>query len=282
MSVSPLGIGIAEIRGRVGEVECLWHEAKPPGGVAPTLYVHGVPNDGSMWQPFLERTGGYAPDLPGFGRSGKPAEFPYSIAGYADWLERFVADRELDRFSLVVHDWGVVGLELAQRMPERIARLVISSAVPFTPGYRWHRIARLWRRRVVGELMMGSSTKWGFKQLSRESNAKEGPLPDEFIDQVWRHFDHGTQRAILKLYRSAPESLLARAGERLGEIDCLSLVIGGERDPYLPTDFARAYADALGGPTRLVLLEDAGHWIWLDRPDAIDTVTEFLLAPGPV
>jgi hypothetical protein len=35
------------------------------------------------------------------------------------------------------------------------------NAVPFLPGYRWHPVARSWRRPVIGELLMGSSTKWG-------------------------------------------------------------------------------------------------------------------------
>ena len=75
--------------------------------------------------PFLERGGGIAPDLPGFGNSAKPADFDYSIEGYADFLEAFVDALGLERFSLVVHDWGVVGLALAQRRPERVERLVI-------------------------------------------------------------------------------------------------------------------------------------------------------------
>ena len=56
-------------------------------GDAPTLYLHGVPTHSYDWVPFLERTGGIAPDLPGFGRSAKPADFDYSIAGYDRFLE---------------------------------------------------------------------------------------------------------------------------------------------------------------------------------------------------
>ena len=48
---------------------------------------------------------------------------------------------------LVVHDWGVVGLLWAMRHPERVERLVVMNAVPFLPGYRWHRTARIWRTR---------------------------------------------------------------------------------------------------------------------------------------
>jgi pimeloyl-ACP methyl ester carboxylesterase len=255
-------------------LEVCWREAAD-GERPPILYVHGVPTGSWDWVPFLERTGGLAPDLPGFGRSAKPADFPYSIEGYDRFLEAFCSAAGLGRFSMLVHDWGAAALAFAQRFPERIERLVVLGSVPLLPGYRWHRIARIWRTPLLGELFMGFSTKWGFKQLSRESNVAPGPLPDEFIDAFWPYFDHGTQRAILKLYRSAPEEVLARAGARLGELRCPALVLWPTRDPYIPAEFGQAYVDALGGPAELEIVE-AGHWSWLDRPELIDRVAAFL------
>ena len=155
-------------------------------------------------------------------------------------------------------------------------RLVVINAVPFLPGYRWHRIARLWRTPVVGELMMGFTFKSSLRLISRESNATPGPMPKEFIDMVWSHFDQGTMRAILRLYRSAPPDVLEAAGAGLGDLRAPALVLWGAEDPYLPAEFAHAYADALGGDTTVEVLTDAGHWPWLDRPDAVDTVAGFL------
>ena len=256
-------------RRRVGQVEIAVRQS----GAAPVLYLHGVPNSGQMWEPFVERIGGVAPDLPGFGESDKPVQFRYSIEGYRSFLGELTAG--MDRFSLVMHDWGAVGLALAQDRPEAIERIVLIDAIPFLPGYRWHRIARAWRRPVVGELAMGFSTKWGFKWLAR----REGTLPreqsDAEVEKVWRHFDQGTMRAILKLYRSAPEDVLARAGERLGAIGSPALVVWGDRDPYLPTRFAHDYAKALGGTAEIVA---AGHWPWLEDPSVIDRVAAFLAA----
>lgn len=244
---------------------------------APVLYLHGVPSDGDDWLPFLARTGGLAPDLPGFGRSPKGADFDYSIAGYARFLRAFADERDLGRFSIVMHDWGAVGLALAQEIPERIDKLVLINAVPLLAGYRWHRLARLWRTPVAGEILMGLSTRFGLKQLSKEATPRRGGLPDEMIARVWSHFDHGTQRAILKLYRSAPPAVLERAGARLGEIGRPALVAWGAADPYIAPEFATAYAEALGG-ARLELIADAGHWPWLDRPETVDLVADFLLA----
>src|SRR4029078_9576755 len=95
-----------------------------------------------LWMPFLERAGGIAPDLLGFGRSAKRGDLDYSIGGLTDWLERFVEHLRLERFSLVMCDWGVVALTPAQRAPERVHRLVAIDTVPLLPGYRWHPIAR--------------------------------------------------------------------------------------------------------------------------------------------
>jgi pimeloyl-ACP methyl ester carboxylesterase len=263
---------IEERRGEAGGVECRWFEA--PGAAAPTVYVHGVPNDGALWKPFLARTGGLAPDLPGFGASAKPGGFDTSIAGYSAWLATFLEARGVDSFRLVAHDWGAAALFLAQAKPQRVERLVLLDAVPLLPGYRWHTLARQWRRALVGELAMGFTTKFAVRRLLRLPGGR--PFPEDEIDEIWRHFDHGTQRAILRLYRSAPEDALEAAGSRLGELECPSLVVWGDRDPYLPERFAHDYAAALGGPADVHVVEGAGHWPWIDDPAVIDRVADFL------
>lgn len=246
-----------------------WRTA--PGEDPPVLYVHGVPESGAMWEPFLARTGGLAPDLPGFGRSAKRGDFRYDVEGYADWLERFLDHVGVGRFRLALHDWGAVALALAQRAPERVERLVAIDAVPFLPGYRWHWVARWWRRRGAGELVMGTTTRWALRRLSR--------VPAEVADRWWADFDQGTQRAILRLYRSAPEDRLAAAGARLDRVDCPALVVWGEEDRYLDASFADAYAARLPD-AQVRRVAGAGHWPWLDDPEVTGEVCRFLLSGG--
>jgi pimeloyl-ACP methyl ester carboxylesterase len=223
----------------------------------------------------LERTGGLAPDLPGFGRSGKPGSLDYTIEEYDRFIERFLDEVGVERVSLVVHDWGAVGLAFAQRLPERVQRLVVVNAVPFLPGYSWHRTARIWRTPVVGELAMGFTFRRTLRLLSRESNATPGPMSNAWLDSVMDHFDEGTQRAILRLYRSSPPDVLAATGEHLATLTMPALVAWGMKDPYIPGRFGAAYASELGN-AELLELPDAGHWPWLDRPDLMDRLVEFL------
>lgn len=229
-----------------------------------------------MWKPFVERTGGDAPDLPGFGRTAKPNDGDYTFRGLGRWFSEYT--KGLESFSLVLHDWGAVGLLTAMERPEAIERLVIIDAVPFLPGYRWHTVARIWRTPLAGELFMGMSTKWALRMLATRQSETEVPekVLEEAIDGIWKYFDHGTQRAILRLYRSAPEDELAKAGEALGQIKAPALVVWGAAEPYIPPKFARAYADALGGPTEVELVEGAGHWPWYEKPPVIDRVTSFV------
>jgi pimeloyl-ACP methyl ester carboxylesterase len=273
---------VSNLESQLDGLPVFWREAPAPEGVtsAPALYLHGVPESSDTWLAFLERTGGLAPDLPGFGRSGKPGSLLYTIAEYEGFLERFLAERELERVSLVVHDWGAVGLAFAQRHPECIERLVIINAVPFLPGYRWHRIARIWRTPGLGELAMGTTNRRTLRFLSQEINATPGPMPEVWLQSVLDHFDQGTQRAILRLYRSSPPEVLARAGEQLGLLDMPALVVWGMSDAYLPARFGQDYAEALPH-AELLELADAGHLPWLDRPEALERVVSFLnAAPG--
>jgi pimeloyl-ACP methyl ester carboxylesterase len=239
-----------------------WRSA--PGG--DVLYVHGVPTNSDLWRPLLERTGGIAPDLPGFGRTTKRGDLDFSIEGYGRWLDRFAEHAGLDRFSLVVHDWGGLALAWAARRAERVERVVVIDSVPLLPGYRWHRVARAWRTPVVGEVAIGLTTRWALRRA----------LPEDVADAAWAHFDQGTQRAILRLYRSADPSVLAAAGARLGDLRAPALVVWGEQDEYLPAHFADDYAAALGGPAEVVRLAGGGHWAWHERQDALDRIAAFL------
>jgi pimeloyl-ACP methyl ester carboxylesterase len=277
-SGAPVAEHSGEVAGPSGALPVFWRRAPPANAAAaPALYLHGVPTSSADWLAFLARSGGIAPDLPGFGRSGKPGYLRFTIAEYAGFVERFLDLLGVQRVRLLVHDWGVVGLAFAQRHPERVERLVVTNAVPLLPGYRWHRTARIWRTPVLGELAMGMTTRRVLRLLTRESNATPGPLPDAWIDSVLAHFDQGTQRAILRLYRSSPPDVLAAAGRQLARLDMPALVVWGMRDPYIPARFARAYAQALPS-SELVQLSDAGHWWWLDRPDAIERVNDFMTA----
>jgi pimeloyl-ACP methyl ester carboxylesterase len=253
----------------------IFYRSAPVSGVPP-LYLHGVPTSSDDWTGFLARTGGIAPDLIGFGRSSKAGNLDYSIEGLADFLERLLATIGVERVKLVAHDWGAAaGLAFAQRRPDRIERLALLNALPLLDQFHWHRLGRLWRSPLLGELAMGSTNRWLLGRVLRSGVIDPESWPDERIHAIYEQLDQGTQRAILRLHRGTDEQLLAAAGADLSTLTMPALIVWGERDPWLPVELGEAYAGALANAT-LERLPDAGHWPWLDRPDVVELVASFL------
>ncbi len=90
---------VTEHRADIDGSPVFWRQAPTASGT-PVLHVHGVPTSADDWTPFLAHGGGLAPDLPGFGRSGKRGDGDYTMEGYDRWLERFLDHLGVDRFSL--------------------------------------------------------------------------------------------------------------------------------------------------------------------------------------
>jgi pimeloyl-ACP methyl ester carboxylesterase len=248
-----------------------FYRSAPATGVPP-LYLHGVPTSSDDFIVFLERTGGIAADLIGFGRSSKAGHLDYSIAGMATFVERLLDELGIEEVQLVGHDWGAaVGVELAARVPQRLERLVLCNPLPLVDGFHWHRLARRLRSPVIGELLMGATTRRLLARILRRGSANPEAWPDERIHAVWSHFDQGTQRAILRLLRATDEST------RLNVVPITeqALIIWGEQDPWCDPALADRYAAQFPG-ARVKRLPQAGHWPWLDDPGVIETVAEFL------
>ena len=241
---------------------------------ADILYLHGAPTSSRDWIRFLEQTGGVAPDLPGFGRSGKRGDRDYTMHGLAAFVPRFLDMLGLERVTLVVHDWGVAGLLWAMHEPDRVEKLVLINPVPLFSHYRWHRAARLWRMPLIGEFAMGVTTRGSLRRALRSADG--APPSEELIDAIVADFDQGTQRAMLHLYRDADPQALGRAGLGLSDITCPALIVWGDRDPYIPPSFAEDYANALGGRAEIAHFAGGSHWPWLDAPQIIDIVVSYV------
>jgi pimeloyl-ACP methyl ester carboxylesterase len=256
-------------------------------GDVPVICLHGNPDSADAWLPLLERTGELgrviAPDLPGFGRSARPdpQQFDMSLDAYVGWFRELVDALEVDRYRLVVHDWGSLALAAASLRPEQVERLVAIDVVPLSTDYRWHWIARLlWRPPVVGELGMRVLNRPVVKLLTRLQRPGLKPLDAGLLDRIRRDLDPGMKRAILALYRSADPVALGVQSARLSDLTGPALIVWGADDPYVGVEEATVLADALGGPvqTRIV---SGGHWPMYDTPEVFDATVAFLAGRDP-
>jgi pimeloyl-ACP methyl ester carboxylesterase len=249
-------------------------EAAPPPG--PALYLHTAPTSSDDWSGLLERTGGLAPDLIGFGRSAKGGHLDYSPAGLAQFVSRLCSHLGIESLSLVGHGWGAaVAVLLAARDPASVRRLVLIDPAPPLAPERWHRLARIWRTPVIGELAMGSTGRMGLARILRSASAHPTSWPDRRARALWEQFDQGTQRATLRLHRwAAPEST-RQVSDALAALTMPCLLLWGERDSWFPPALADGWLAGLPHAT-LARIAGAGHWPWLDQPEAADLIAGFL------
>ena len=93
----------------------------------PILFIHGVPTSSYLWRnviPHVATVGRcIAPDLIGFGQSGKP-DIDYSIQDHLAYLTAFIDALDLRNITLVLHGWGsLFGFAYAMQHPKRIKAL---------------------------------------------------------------------------------------------------------------------------------------------------------------
>ncbi len=253
-------------------------EVDGPDAKRPVLFLHGNPSSADGWIAFLNALEGsrrcIAPDQIGFGESDRIPGFKHTMDSMASYLLDVLDTLEIERFDLVVHDWGAIGLIAAMQRPQQIGRIVVINTVPLFADYRWHWVARyFWRRRFLGELFNATTSRSAVELVMRRATPTHEAIPG-VVDEFWPYFDTGMKRAILELYRDAEPAKLGELGRNLGKLGGPSLVLWGDADPYIEPRFGDSFGQALGA--KVEHLADAGHWPWIDRPDAIERIAGFL------
>lgn len=99
----------------------------------PIVFLHGNPTSHYLWRNVMPRLAGegrlLAPDLIGMGASGRP-DIAYTIADHERYLDAWFDALELDRVTLVIHDWGsALGISWARRHPDRVRGVAMMEAI---------------------------------------------------------------------------------------------------------------------------------------------------------
>lgn len=96
-------------------------EFGPANSDEAVVFVHGNPGSIRDWGALARSVGEFgravAIDMPGFGSADKPADFDYSVGGYARHLAKLMTDRGVRRAHLVMHDFGAMGPRVGIKQP---------------------------------------------------------------------------------------------------------------------------------------------------------------------
>lgn len=149
-----------------------------PREAEPILLMHGNPTWSYLYRrmiPGLLATGRrvIAIDLPGTGRSDKPAErSDYTLKRHYEWATRWFAALDIAKVTLFCQDWGgTIGLWLVSQHPERFAR-VVASNTGMPTGEGESDFMRMW----VGMMSVATHFPWPMLESGMVRKLSEAEL----------------------------------------------------------------------------------------------------------
>ena len=259
---------------------------------AAIILVHGIGLDSAKlsWEhtiPALSDTYHvFAPDLPGHGESDTPTA-PYSIAYYADVIERFMDALNIDHATLVGQGiGGRIALECVLRDETRVDRLVLVDPIGLTDDVPGGRTALLGTVPGIQRLryrLLGRSRRLTAASLRRLSGTTEWVTP-EFVDDVRAAARRPGAERVLKRFRRrelGPRGFRTSVENRLTDVSVPTLLIHGRHDSIVPvTSTIRARSLLPDAELRIV---DCGHWPPREWPEEFSQILgEYLAATADV
>lgn len=243
------------------------------------LLLHGAASSLHTWDGWVQRMSGQFRvvrlDLPGFGLTGPHPSGDYSAAATVDFLERFADAAGLERFAIVGNSLGgYYAWHFALRHPERIKALVLIDSAGFQVEHSGSSAMalRLARTPVVSELMRYAPIEGAVRRSLREvygDPAKVTPgLVERYAELMRRP---GNRAAFGDRSRTAPQPT---GWERVHQIAVPTLILWGQRDPWIPVADGERFQRSIAG-SRLIVYPELGHLPMEEDPertsrDAID------------
>ena len=253
-------------------------EAGPSDSSEAAVCLHSVPGSGRDFQWLLPQTGEIvrtiALDLPGFGQADKPRDFPYSIAGYQQWLAPAIDQLGVNRVHLVLHSFhSQTGLMWASMHPQHCASVTLLSA-GVLEDYSGNWIANLWKTPIAGEILQAITTRPMFKLVMQRGNWRA--LPGEWLDELITEDDRDTRRVTLELYRATNFDDGHILREALAPHNLPALAIWGKKDPFISWKYAERQRETFPN-AEVHVWDDCGHLPHVQHPQrTAETVVRFL------
>lgn len=254
-------------------------------GAPVVLFLHGNPTSSYIWRDIIPLVAPVAhcvaPDLIGFGQSGKP-DIAYRFFDQARYLDALIDELGITSAYLVAQDWGTaLAFHLAARRPDLVRGLAFMEFIRPLPSWQdFHQVPaaretfRKFRTPDVGEAMILEANVFVEKVLpgsvlrilsEEEIAAYRAPFPTP-----------ASRRPVLTLPRDLPIEgepadvweALQSAHAALAASTYPKLLFAGEPGALVSPEFGAQFAASLQH-CALVRLGPGRHYLQEDHAEAI-------------
>jgi len=263
----------------------------------PVVMVHGNPT----WSFFFRRMitalasshRAIAPDHMGCGLSDKPAdgEYDFRLQSRLDDFSALMDHLDLDRVTLMVHDWGgMIAMAWAVANPHRVARLIITNTAGFFPPGRKRIPLRLRVIRNLGVLATPAVLYGNLFARGALHMAPRKRLPAKVKQGLLAPYNCPKHRlATLRFVQDIPLvpgdpgfSIVDRVDRHLATLAPIPmLILWGRHDFVFDVDYYNEWCRRFPEAEKH-LFDDAGHYLFEDVPDRIIELVKDFLTRHPI
>jgi pimeloyl-ACP methyl ester carboxylesterase len=253
----------------------------------PLIFLHGFLGESSNWSPLIASLQAaqssrnfrfIALDLLGFGSSSKP-RLKYVIDHQVEFLQEFIAAKQIENFSLIGHSYGgwvtaayaaeciPLGIAQAAETPKALAQSLKNITLIAPAGIRddsfvgryKHLRPLLWENGLVDVTLatiapiaklLGKQKQFETIRLARKELMQQ-PVARSFLVDRWR-----------------PEDAIDTVEQEIHKINVPTLVIAAAMDDTIPLWHCQTYAERIP-KAKLEVLPNAGHDLIQTHRDAI-------------
>lgn len=275
--------GVREKHGLVKAPRLHYVELNPEGR-DPIVFLHGLGSYLKFWRHQLDTfaESGHrviAIDHLGFGKSDKPAAYPYDIHSQSEALHEVLEQLGVEAPVLVGHSMGAhIAMTLAINHPERVKALVLVSPAGFE---RFSVREKLWFKKVFSRNLIHAADEPAVWDSVRYNNFNRWKDEHEWLIEERVRLAGNTDfdayaYANVRAVQGLLETDFVRAS--LSRIKVPTVILYGDQDRLIPNRFMH------GAPTRrvmeyghrgiagseLVELSGCGHSAQLDCPEEVN------------
>lgn len=262
------------------------HYARKGSGY-PLILLHGWPEFCLVWRPVMDLLEGHfdliAPDLRGFGDTGKAREGPDVNAGadvHAHDIAEFAATLGLKEFGLVCSDVGsYVGQSFVRKYAERPSgAFFFNSPYPGlgrrygAPGHLIEVWYQYFQQLPWAAKLVGSSRESCRMYIGHFLDHWSGDNPKVFENVMEAYIDNYMRNDNIQggfdWYVSSAINRRLWLEEKLPaqpKIDVPCRFLWGKRDPLVPIEWADKLGDYFSNYS--IDFADAGHFVAFEKPD---------------